>query len=400
MCGRGPALGGFVREEDGEETSRSAVFGLEGAATAREGVVDTERGEIRRGGQEGLPKRKKYYEDAAGLKTGLPIPNTLRDGHVLVKVQAGRAKSCLSKPICIQWIQVGVLSPTFLARRPHVAEGDVAGLSSIQTAQSLMAGDRVFGTLRTGPWLNTSSAPPRVLALIPANVSSVEAAGPRRRSCNCVSGSSLAQTVFINGGSSGVGLSAIQIAKSMGCKVVATASGKNKDLLLSLGTIQRRRWSSNCSRNPPSPKFHAILDGRGLTDPALYLNSAAYLAPGGAYATAGDMPNTLSQLADVLRQLFEGFLRPPGSAAYPGNTCLPSFCMRHPHLSPIPPSPFLINLGQGRPGNSSRLGGQRRCEAHCRLGVFLRPRRRLEGIREDDEQTSGGQVVVKVAQED
>jgi NADPH:quinone reductase-like Zn-dependent oxidoreductase len=43
------------------------------------------------------------------------------------------------------------------------------------------------------------------------------------------------QTVFINGGSSGVGLAAIQIAKSMGCKVVATASAKNKDLLLGLG---------------------------------------------------------------------------------------------------------------------------------------------------------------------
>ena len=39
------------------------------------------------------------------------------------------------------------------------------------------------------------------------------------------------QTVLIHGGSGGVGTMAIQIAKSRGCRVVATASGKNQDVL-------------------------------------------------------------------------------------------------------------------------------------------------------------------------
>ncbi len=43
------------------------------------------------------------------------------------------------------------------------------------------------------------------------------------------------QTVLIHGGSGGVGSMAIQIAKSRGCKVFATASGKNQDLLRDLG---------------------------------------------------------------------------------------------------------------------------------------------------------------------
>lgn len=41
--------------------------------------------------------------------------------------------------------------------------------------------------------------------------------------------------VFINGGSSAVGIFAIQIAKAKGATVWATASGKNEALVRSLG---------------------------------------------------------------------------------------------------------------------------------------------------------------------
>ncbi|KAJ7615154.1 hypothetical protein DFH06DRAFT_1013654, partial [Mycena polygramma] len=60
------------------------------------------------------------------------------------------------------------------------------------------------------------------------------------------------QTVFINGGSSAVGLAAVQIAKFLGCKVVATASAKNKDLLLGLGVDEVSR---NRPYFPAIPNF-------------------------------------------------------------------------------------------------------------------------------------------------
>jgi NADPH:quinone reductase-like Zn-dependent oxidoreductase len=47
---------------------------------------------------------------------------------------------------------------------------------------------------------------------------------------------SAGQTVLIHGGSGGVGSMAIQIAKSRGAKVIATASTPNQDLLKQLGT--------------------------------------------------------------------------------------------------------------------------------------------------------------------
>ena len=43
------------------------------------------------------------------------------------------------------------------------------------------------------------------------------------------------QHVFINGGSTAVGLAAIQLAKAAGCKVTATGSTAKEELLKSLG---------------------------------------------------------------------------------------------------------------------------------------------------------------------
>lgn len=43
------------------------------------------------------------------------------------------------------------------------------------------------------------------------------------------------RTVFTNGGSTSVGAYVIQIAKSLGCRVIAIASGKNKDYVRQLG---------------------------------------------------------------------------------------------------------------------------------------------------------------------
>src|SRR5436189_3659535 len=44
------------------------------------------------------------------------------------------------------------------------------------------------------------------------------------------------QTILIHGGSGGVGSFAIQIAKALGARVIATASTANQDLLKQLGT--------------------------------------------------------------------------------------------------------------------------------------------------------------------
>ncbi|KAJ7767423.1 NAD(P)-binding protein [Mycena maculata] len=166
--------------------------------------------------------------------------------------------------------------PKFLAGRPHIAGQDVAGIIVDAKGTEFGVGYKAL-----------------------VNQLKIESR----------------QTVFINSGSSSVGLSGIQIAKSLGCKVVATASAKNKDLLLSLGVDEFIDYTQaplveQFKAKPPSPKCHALFDAVGLTDPALYLNSAAYLAPGGTYLTAGTLPKTRKEILGMLRQAFEGLLRP------------------------------------------------------------------------------------------
>jgi NADPH:quinone reductase-like Zn-dependent oxidoreductase len=55
------------------------------------------------------------------------------------------------------------------------------------------------------------------------------------------------QSVFINGGSTAVGMYAIQFAKEKGCKVVATASGKNEEFVRSLGVDEVQMRFPLCS---------------------------------------------------------------------------------------------------------------------------------------------------------
>ncbi|KAF8189858.1 hypothetical protein K438DRAFT_1832203 [Mycena galopus ATCC 62051] len=269
---------------------------------------------------------------ALQLKTGLPVPNNLPEGHVLVKVQAVALNPAGYKLM--------TLAPNFLIRRPHLAENDVAGVVVDPNGSEFSAGDRVFGSpsMKLGTLAEYVVLPSSCLALVPPNISSIEAAGLGVVIATAYQGLveklkiESGQTVFINGGSSAIGLSAIQIAKSMGCRVVATASAKNKERLLSLGVDEFIDYTQaplveQLLSKPPSPKFHGIFETIGLADPALYLHSASYLASGGMYLTAGDMPDTLGKYIQLFRQFFEGFLRPTWLGGVPRKF-----------------SPFIVNL--------------------------------------------------------
>ncbi|EED78401.1 predicted protein [Postia placenta Mad-698-R] len=104
------------------------------------------------------------------------------------------------------------------------------------------------------------------------------------------------QHVFINGGSTAVGGFAIQIAKSIGCKVVASASGKNESYVRSLGADEFVDYTTGplhatLAANPPSQKYHVFLETVGLLETSLYTSSEAYLAPGGIFLDSAGSPD-------------------------------------------------------------------------------------------------------------
>ncbi|KAJ7255798.1 hypothetical protein B0H12DRAFT_1112914 [Mycena haematopus] len=241
------------------------------------------------------------------LKTDIPIPTKVPKGHVLVKVQAVALNSFIYKMMA--------RIPNFVARRPHIMpECDLAAIVVDANGSEFENGDLVFGGT-FGAMAEYVVLPASSLVLQPPNVTPIEAAGfplvlltanEAMTSLNLQPG----QTVFINGGSSSVGLSAIQIAKSMGCTVVATASARNEELLLSLGVDEfidyTRAPLVEQLLSRTLSKFDAMFEAVVLPDATtLYRQCPSYLAPGGIFLTSG-LPFTATRL----RLFFEGLLRP------------------------------------------------------------------------------------------
>lgn len=131
----------------------------------------------------------------------------------------------------------------------RISESDLAGEVVDPNGSEFQIGDQVFGFIDVGHAFKTRQGSMTSYAFVPANnlvhrpsnISPVEAAGLTLAGLTAYQGifdfSQLepGQTIFINGGSTAVGAFAIQFAKVKGCRVVASASGKNEKFVRDLG---------------------------------------------------------------------------------------------------------------------------------------------------------------------
>lgn len=119
--------------------------------------------------------------------------------------------------------------------------------------------------------------------------------------------------VFINGGSGGVGLFAIQIAKLLECKVTVTCSGTNADLCRSVGAekvIDYRTSNVLEELKKSDSKYDLVIDH--VDTPDFFWNMATYTNPEARFVCVSTSPS-LSSIADiVLRFITPGFLGGPG----------------------------------------------------------------------------------------
>ncbi|KIX92638.1 uncharacterized protein Z520_11667 [Fonsecaea multimorphosa CBS 102226] len=136
--------------------------------------------------------------------------------------------------------------------------------------------------------------------------------------------------VFINGGSGGVGVWAIQIAKALGCYVVASCSGRNAELCKSLGADEVLDYtqqdvlgalkkmsttpdttstgvSSSSSPYESSNKFDLVVDNVGNSD-ALYWQCHHFTTPRAKYVQVGAGISASAALQMVMKMLWPGFL--------------------------------------------------------------------------------------------
>ncbi|RIW34718.1 NADP-dependent oxidoreductase [Bacillus salacetis] len=148
-----------------------------------------------------------------------PIDWKLREGHLQEKLP-------FDFPIILGWDAAGIIKET----GKNVTE--------------FKSGDRVFArpaTTNRGTYAEYTAVDSNLLAKMPDKMSYAEAAaiplaGLTAWQCVVEFGEvKQGDKVLIHAGAGGVGIYAIQIAKSLGAKVVTTASDKNIDFLQSLG---------------------------------------------------------------------------------------------------------------------------------------------------------------------
>jgi len=172
----------------------------------------------------------------------IPEPE-ITSGHVLVKI-----KAIGINPIDLKTRQGGGQSSYYKGvEQPIIIGWDIAGIitKTADDVELFSVGDEVFGTInfpgRGGAYSEYALADASQLAKKPAKISFAEAAGATLSALtawqalvdtgNIIKG----DRVLIHGGAGGVGNYAVQIAKSKGCYVIATASSDDKDFVKNLG---------------------------------------------------------------------------------------------------------------------------------------------------------------------
>jgi NADPH2:quinone reductase len=179
------------------------------------------------------------YGDAEVLHIGnhsIPLRST---GQLLIQVFASSVN-----PIDYR-LRRGDMKGLIPFGFPRIPGYDVAGVVvEAEPDSSLKVGDRVMAFLdhtRGGALADYATCSVSTAAKIPDSMSMQEAAAIPLAGTTALQSLrdhgkiKSGQSVLINGASGGVGMFAVQIAKSYGCHVDAIASGRNRDFCLSLG---------------------------------------------------------------------------------------------------------------------------------------------------------------------
>ncbi|CAF0798302.1 unnamed protein product [Adineta steineri] len=238
----------------------------------------------------------------------VPVPTTCADDEVLVQVSHVSLNSAIAYRLIAHY---GVVDPVgaFIGR-PAVPEMDFSGVVCDLRGANVTefnTGDRVFGLGPTSIRYITQGvlreyvlAKRNNIVKIPDSISLKDAACFPATSftayCFLVEKANLkeGQKVFINGGSGGVGVMAIQLARTIVGPtglVVATCSPAKSDIVRNLGADEIIDYTSHnlpdfLREHYSSRPFDVILDTVG-SDHALYSNSPDYLTPSGLFCTIG-----------------------------------------------------------------------------------------------------------------
>ena len=179
------------------------------------------------------------YKQITPMVTEVPVP-TIAPTDVLVKIVAASVN-----PIDLK-TKDGDLRLLLQYTMPLIMGSDFAGVITAVGDQvpDFKVGDAVYGRApkdRIGTFAEFIAIDHQAIALKPANLNFEEAAAiplvglTSYQALHDIMNIQPGQKVFIPGGSGGIGIIAIQLAKYFGAYVATTTSAKHFDLVQSLG---------------------------------------------------------------------------------------------------------------------------------------------------------------------
>ncbi|KAF5646142.1 zinc alcohol dehydrogenase [Fusarium sp. NRRL 52700] len=237
----------------------------------------------------GIDKNLTLITDAKLPKNASSLPK----GHALVKVAYASVNH-------LDYKVAEMPLTSFMFSKPVTPGLDFSGTIVSTTLDDFQSGQKVFGRTELpigGTLAEYVIVGSKGMAALPNGVELRDAA------CVGICGTTALQCmspfvkagdrVFINGGSGGVGVFAIQVAKALGCSHVAvTCSASNAELCQSLGADETIDYKSEDPievLKTKEDKFDFILD-TVFNDPDLYWQSHRYLKPEGQYVCVGLPP--------------------------------------------------------------------------------------------------------------
>jgi len=200
--------------------------------------------------------------------------------------------------------KMNMLLPGFAIKRPVCPELDLSGEVVLANDTEFVVGDEVVALIHpddlksgNGALMEYAVVRANLCVLKPKNVDFQTASGIGIVGATAYQGLvdmaqvEEGQRVFVNGGSSGCGIWAIQIARARGCEVDASCSARNTDFVKSLGAEEVFDYTASplheqlivASGKRP---YHVIFDAVDCSPP-LYTNSPKYLHKSGIYLSTG-----------------------------------------------------------------------------------------------------------------
>ena len=226
---------------------------------------------------------------------------TIKDNEVLVRVHAAAIGAgdlhLLSAEIWAVRLYAGLCGP-----KRKVLGHDLAGTVEAvgKDVTGFKAGDEVFGTSNNaGAFAEYVRVPESGLALKPSNLTFDEAATVPVSALTALQGLrdkgriQPGHKVLINGASGGVGLFAVQIAKSFGAEVTGVCSTKKMDMVRSLGADHVIDYTQE-DFTESDRRYDLVLDNVGNRPLAACKRT---LEPDGIYVAVAGAPSRSLRIA-------------------------------------------------------------------------------------------------------